>query len=152
MMLREIMTTPVLTFSRAEPASDALARMRDAHVRHGVVLSGHEVIGIVSERDLGGLRGGILRKGCTVADLMRGDPLVASPQMSATKAALLLRQHRIGCLPILHAGRLVGIITRGDLLEALARQRRLHPRRVNDEAIEVPRLPTLSSPNRDKSP
>lgn len=151
MKLRDIMTTPVLTFSRAEPASDALARMRDARVRHGVVLSDREVTGVVSERDLGGLGGGIVRKGRTVADLMQSEPLVASPDMSAATAALFLREHRIGCLPVVDAGKLVGVVTRGDLLEALASRRKRDRTRMTGCETDLP-TPYVVSPNRDKWP
>jgi manganese-dependent inorganic pyrophosphatase len=152
MKLREIMTTPVLTLSRAEPASDALARMRDAHVRHGVVVSGPDVVGVVSERDLGGPRGGAVRKGHTVADLMQDEPILGSPEMSITKAALFVREHRIGCLPIVEEGRLVGIVTRSDLLDGLALRRRRERGRITSETAEVPHPPLVVSPNRDKWP
>jgi acetoin utilization protein AcuB len=150
MRLQEIMTTPVLTFTRGEPASDALARMRDASVRHGVVLAAQDVVGVISDRDLGGRRGGLARKGRTVEDMMAADPLVASPEMSATEAAFVLREHRIGCLPVIEAGKLVGIVTRSDLLEALAERRRRGRTQVPIEAT-APRPPLLVSPNRDKS-
>jgi CBS domain-containing protein len=150
MRLREIMTSPVLTLGRSEPASDALAKMKDAGVRHGVVLSGSDVVGVVSERDLGGPRGGVLRKGASVADLMQPDPLLESPETTVTAAASLLRSRHIGCLPLMEGGRLVGIVTRGDLLEALATRRRRDRTRIPAPEAELPRPPLLVSPNRDK--
>jgi acetoin utilization protein AcuB len=152
MKLRDIMTTHVLTLNRAEPASDALARMRDAHVRHGVVVSGGDVVGVVSERDLGGPRGGDVRKRRTVADLMQTEPIVGSPETSITTAALLVRERGIGCIPIVEDGELIGIVTRGDLLEGLARRRRRERGRATLEDVEVVRPPLAVSPNRDRRP
>lgn len=154
MKLRAIMTTPVLTLTPSEPASDAFALLRDAGVRHAVVVSGGRVAGVVSDRDFGGPAGGAVRKGKTVADLMQIDPVVAPPELTALRAALLVRKHRIGCIPVVEEGQLVGIVTRSDLLVALAqrRKRERETGRRDREPAEVPRPPHLVSPNRDKWP
>jgi acetoin utilization protein AcuB len=152
MKLREIMTAPVLKLGAGEPASDALAWMRDAKVRHLPVVSGGDLVGIVSDRDLGGPLGGIARKSRTVGDLMRRDPVVASPALGVREAASLMRTHRIGCLPVMEKGELVGIVTRSDLLMALAHLRRRDRDPLANDAAEIPRPPHLSSPNRDKWP
>jgi CBS domain-containing protein len=150
MKLREIMTAPVLTVTPIEPASDALARMRDAGIRHAVVVAGGAptVVGIVSERDLGGPRGGGARKHRTIGELMQTELVIGSPELSVAEAVALVRQYRIGCIPILDGAELVGIVTRGDLLAALARRRRDH--REARGPAEPPRPPLDVSPNRDK--
>jgi CBS domain-containing protein len=163
MKLRQIMSAPVLTVTGSEPASDALARMRDARVRHAVVVSDGRVIGVVSDRDLGGARGGVVRRGRTVRDLMNDPgvaPTVAGPETSVAEAALLLREQRIGCIPVVDCGGLVGIVTRGDVLSALATRRRGkrvrgregHGSRSEHEGAARARPPLVSSPNRDKWP
>lgn len=116
--LEAIMSSPVVTFHEAVPASDALATMAEAGVRHGVVVRGREVIGVVTERDL---RGEHRRQ--TVADRMQRAPIVASPDTTMVAAALFMRDHAIGCVPVVAKGMLVGIVTRGDLLGALAASR-----------------------------
>jgi acetoin utilization protein AcuB len=149
--LRDIMTAPVLKLAPTEPASDALALMRDEHVRHAPVVEGGAILGIVSERDLGGPHGGATRRGRTVQDLMRVNPVLGAPDMSVTDAVVLVRERHIGCLPIVDAGRLLGIVTRSDLLASLADLRR---RRTPSDrgAADVPRPPLVVSPNRDKWP
>lgn len=147
------MTAPVLGLRPSDPASDALAWMRDADVRHAPVLEGKELVGVVSERDLGGPHGGAARRSRTVGDLMQPDPIVASPELEVNDAAALVRQHRIGCLPVVEDGRVVGIVTRSDLLTVLAdlrRRRRGGPARR--PAAEPSRPPLVVSPNRDKWP
>ncbi len=133
--------------SPEDSAVHALARMSDSRVRHGVVVSGRKVVGVVSARDI---REEIARKSRTVAAAMRGAPVVGAPEMAAPEAALLLREHHVGCLPILEDGWLVGIVTRGDLLAALAQQRRGAPTRTSPQPVEFPRPPLAVSPNRDK--
>lgn len=152
MKIGEIMTTPVLTLGAGEPASDAIAWMRDANVRHAPVLAGTDVIGVVSDRDLGGPHGGAMRKSRTVGELMHADPIVASPDLDVRAAAALVRQRRIGCLPVVDDGRLLGIVTRSDLLEALAHLRRRDRALVEPQRAEVARPPLVVSPNRDKWP
>ena len=149
--LRDIMTTSVLKVSPNEPASDALALMRDERVRHAPVVEDNHILGIISERDLGGPHGGLARKHRTVRDLMRVDPILGAPDMSVTDAVVLVRERRLGCLPIVDAGRLLGIVTRSDLLAALAHLRRAQ-RPVSRGAADIPRPPLVVSPNRDKWP
>jgi len=151
--LRDIMTTPVLTLAPTEPASDALARMRDEHVRHAPVVEGSSVLGLVSDRDLGGPHGGLARKSRTVRDLMQRDLVLGAPEMSVADAVVLVRERRVGCLPIVDAGRLLGIVTRSDLLAALANLRRSKGQGPAARgAADVPRPPLVVSPNRDKWP
>lgn len=151
--LRDIMTTPVLKLSPTEPASDALALMRDEHVRHAPVVEGSEILGIVSDRDLGGPHGGLARKSRTVKELMQRDLVLGAPDMSAADAAVVMRERRVGCLPVVDAGRLLGIVTRSDLLAALAHLRRVKSRPPAERgAAEIPRPPLVVSPNRDKWP
>jgi CBS domain-containing protein len=151
--LRDIMTTPVLKLSPTEPASDALALMRDEQVRHAPVVEAGSILGIVSERDLGGPHGGLARKSRTVRDLMRTNPVLGAPDMSVTDAVVLVRERRVGCLPVVDAGRLLGIVTRSDLLAALAHLRRGRSQAATSRgAADIPRPPLLVSPNRDKWP
>ena len=151
--LGDIMTTPVLKLAPTEPASDALALMRDEGVRHAPVVEGNLILGIVSERDLGGPHGGLVRKNRTVRDLMKTEPALGAPEMSVTDAVVLVRERHIGCLPIVDAGRLLGIVTRSNLLAALADIRRTRSRAgVARGAADIPRPPLVVSPNRDKWP
>lgn len=79
-----------------------------------------DVVGIVSERDLHGI-GEARLADKTVGDVMTATVISARPTMTVRKAANLLRGHSIGCLPVLEAGRLVGIVTTTDLLELIGR-------------------------------
>jgi CBS domain-containing protein len=65
----------------------------------------------------------------TVADLMTPDPLTVSPEDSVRDAARLISEHGHNRLPVVDGdGRLVGVVTRVDVLSALAREER-GPRR-----------------------
>jgi len=51
-----------------------------------------------------------------VRDIMTTDPLTVTPEMTVTQAARLMVDNRIGALPVLDDGRLIGIVTEGDLI------------------------------------
>lgn len=150
--LRDVMTTPVFTLTTAQPASDALASMLDAGVRHAVVLLGADIVGVISDRDLGGTDGGLVRLRRTVGELMHGDTVVVKPDMTLGDAVHLVRERRIGCLPVVDHHRLVGIVTRSDLLRVLDSGASELDTRVTRHDPADERLPTLVSPNRDKWP
>lgn len=122
MRLQEIMTEGVLTVAADEPADRAWTLMKSRGVRHLVVRGkAKEIAGVISERDLGGPRGASLRNGRRVADLMTPTVVSADPATTVRRAANLLRGRTIGCLPIAEEGRLVGIVTLSDLLDAIGR-------------------------------
>ncbi len=52
----------------------------------------------------------------TVKDVMSVDPLTVGPEASVTEAARLMVDNKIGSLPVIEDGKLVGIVTEGDLI------------------------------------
>jgi len=58
----------------------------------------------------------------TVAEMMTANPITTTPEDSVQEAGRLIAEHRHNRLPVVdEAGRLVGVVTRIDVLEALAR-------------------------------
>jgi CBS domain-containing protein len=55
----------------------------------------------------------------TVADMMTEDPTTVAPDTDVHEAARLIAEHRHNRLPVVEHGRLVGVVTRLDVLEAL---------------------------------
>lgn len=152
MLLRDLMTSPVLKVTPGQTASDALALMRDENVRHAVVLLGSTIVGVVSDRDLGGPQGGRARLHHLVGDLMHEDPIVAAPDMDAEDAVHLVRERRIGCLPIIEDTRLIGIVTRSDLLRLADPKARHESARPATPPVEEEKPPILVWPDRDRWP
>jgi CBS domain-containing protein len=112
MRLQDIMSRDIKTVSNDAQASEARTLMRNARVRHLLVLDGRSVVGILSDRDLGGRQG-------TAADLMTKTLVTAQPETTIRQAANLLRGHTIGCLVVMGDKKPVGIVTTTDLLDLI---------------------------------
>jgi CBS domain-containing protein len=121
MRLREIMSTDVRTARPNQTADRAWSEMQLRHLRHLVVMDGPQVVGILSERDLGGRHGAVVRRGHTVGDLMTQQVVSAAPQTTLRQASNLMRGRTVGCLPVIDDGRVIGIVTVTDILEQLGR-------------------------------
>lgn len=121
MRLQEIMTTEIVAIGPDATANQAWSLMERKRIRHLLIMEQGQLVGVVSERDLGGSKGGAVRRGRTVGDLMVGQTTSASPKTTLRQAANLMRSQLIGSLPVLEDGRVVGIVTATDVLEELGR-------------------------------
>jgi acetoin utilization protein AcuB len=115
------MSTAVETVKAGESAATAYERMREQEIHHLVVVEGGGVVGVISERDLGGRGGASIRRDRAVDDLMISRVVTARPDATLREAAKLLRGHTIGCLPVLDGNKLVGILTLADVLDTIIR-------------------------------
>jgi CBS domain-containing protein len=115
MNISEIMTTNVITVAddtRIEDAARLLARHRISGLP--VVSTSGTLIGVVTEFDL------LARSGRTVADIMTRGVISVSPETNAEDVAHLLADRRVRRVPVLESGRLVGIVSRSDLIQQIA--------------------------------
>ena len=138
MRLQEIMTTEVVTIGPDEAASTAWSRMERERVRHLVVTEGKRLLGVLSERDLGGRWGGAVRRGRTVRDLMTSQVAVATPETTLRQAANLMRGRLVGSLPVVDDRRVIGIVTATDVLEELGRGSSRPAVRAKRQAMRLP--------------
>lgn len=130
MLVRSRMTADVYTASPDTTIAEALGITRTHRIRHLPILRDGELVGLVTDRDLrlamppmwADDRGELLDAlhSRRIGDLMTTDLITAPSDMPVEDAAKLLYTHRIGCLPIMENGKLVGILTETDLLRAFA--------------------------------
>jgi acetoin utilization protein AcuB len=119
--LGDVMTSAVETVTPGESAEKAYERMRGRGIHHLVVVEDGGVVGVISDRDLGGRTGASTRRDRAVGDLMASPVVTAQPDSTLREAAKLLRGRSIGCLPVVDGRRLVGILTLSDVLETIVR-------------------------------
>jgi acetoin utilization protein AcuB len=125
MLIRDIMRSPVITISPGTTLQDAYRIMQEKGIRHLPVIEQDQLAGIVTDRDLrlatSMLSATPFPPGSRVSEVMCRAPLTADPMDPVEDAARTMRERKIGCLPVLEEGRLAGIITGIDLLDALMR-------------------------------
>ena len=107
------------------------------HVRHVPVEDDHGcLVGLVSQRDLLHHYTQLKQAGSVpVCAVMKPSPFTVTPETSTLEAMDIMRQQKIGCLPVVEESRLVGIITTYDLLgisSKLLEERLKKPTILND--------------------
>lgn len=122
-----LMTRNVTTLDRNDTMDIAADIMAAGRLRHLPIMDGGRVVGVVSERDLfrPGLAGALgygskarrmLLRAVAVKEVMSEPAVTLAPDASVRDAARLMLERRIGCLPVVDAGVLVGLVTETDLL------------------------------------
>ncbi|MFN8626927.1 MAG: CBS domain-containing protein [Candidatus Binatia bacterium] len=117
MLVRDHMSSKVITVTRDCSRSTAQALLHKHRFRQLPVLRKDRLVGIVTDRDLRGAAPG--KK--TVAEVMTANPSIVAPAAPIDEAARLLRSLKIGALPVVEQARLIGIITTSDILDAFVR-------------------------------
>lgn len=121
MRVQDVMSAGVRSVTPGQTADAAYEVMRERRIHHLAVMQSGRLVGVVSARDLAGPRGASLRKGRVVADVMTGGVVTVTPDTPVRKVANLLRGRSIGCVVVIVANRVVGIVTVSDLLESIGR-------------------------------
>jgi acetoin utilization protein AcuB len=112
------MVHKLITIHPEKTVTDALNLMKQNSIRHLPVVDGHKFVGFVSEFDLREVRLLPMSEDIRVQDVMIKDPVTIGPEDSLEDAARLIFNHKIGGLPVLEHGKLVGVLTSKDILAA----------------------------------
>lgn len=140
MRVRDVMTTDVMTVAPDTDLRQVAALLVQKRISGLPVVEGERVVGVVSERDIlfkerpsDGLHRGVLAWLMDEGDLMlkvdartalsamTSPAVTIGPARSVADAAALMLEEGVSRLPVLEGTRLVGIVTRHDLVRAFAR-------------------------------
>jgi len=132
MTAHDLMTPDPSTVTAQSTIAEAWDLMRELDARHLPVVDGEILIGMLSDRDLGGLDIGRLlteqgaeavrrRLARPVVQLMSDDVIAAGPETDVSDLVTLFLEHKIGAIPIVlpDTRRIVGIVSYIDVLRAL---------------------------------
>jgi len=129
MLVRHFMAADPFTLAPGQACRAALAAFNAHKIRRAPVVDDNRLVGIVSERDLLHILPGTCAQASTragedsmaleVRHVMRTEVVTVAPNDHLAKAASLMLMNRIGGLPVMHDGRLKGIITESDIFKAL---------------------------------
>lgn len=129
MLVRDLMSRDLVTLNAQSDLELAEGLMAVMRIRHLPVVSGRQLVGLVTHRDL--LRASLsplttragedddrLKSTVPVARIMRTKVATARPEDDVRDAIRRMRQRRFGCLPVVDGeGDLVGVVTEADFLE-----------------------------------
>ena len=112
----DLMARNIVVIAPDQPIFAAARMMRDAHVSSLGVVQGDRFLGILTTRDLTNkvLANG-MDPGLPVSLVMTPDPITLSPSALGSDILHIMLEHRIGHLPVVEDGRLVGMVTQTDL-------------------------------------
>lgn len=130
MQVAERMTTTLVCVNSSDSARMAWGLLREHRIRHLPVVDQGKLVGIITDRDIRLIFPSSLTAGpreqdphdalekIKVKDIMAKQVITVSPDATIADAARLILDKRIGGLPVVREGRLVGIITKTDIMAA----------------------------------
>jgi len=122
------MSQPVISVSPETPIHDALAMFKKEHIRRAPVIQDGKMVGIVTETDLLNASPSpvstlsvwemnYLLSKVTVSQVMSRQVISVAKDTPIEEAARILADNKLGGLPVLDGGNVVGIITETDLFK-----------------------------------
>jgi acetoin utilization protein AcuB len=132
MLVRDVMQTKLMTVTPETTLPQAMRLAAERRIRHLPVVDQGELLGMVSDRDLKQAMASpatsleaheltYLLSRLTVAEIMTKTLITVDPLRPVEEAARLMLQEKISALPVMDAGRLVGLVTETDVLDLLVR-------------------------------
>jgi acetoin utilization protein AcuB len=130
MFVGERMSRPVISISPDDPINEVLAMFRNEHIRRAPVMKEGKLVGIVSERDLLNASPSsattlsvwelnYLISKVTVKNVMTKKVITVDAETPIEEAARIMADKKIGGLPVMSSGKVVGMITETDLFKIL---------------------------------
>lgn len=113
---------------------EAVQKMVEANVGSLMVQQGAAVVGIISERDY--LKQIVLKdrssKTTPVRDIMSAKVVAVRPATSIEEAMAIMTERRFRHLPVVEAGKVVGVVSMGDLVKSLSHAQQIHIQYLED--------------------
>jgi len=129
MNVRDLMTPNPITVSPHTPVFEARQLMLRERIRHLLVVEDRRLLGVVTDRDirlslpsqatsLSVWEMHFLLARLTVDNAMSRAVIIVGPDRDAADAARLMLGHKIGCVPVVDWGQVIGILTETDIVRA----------------------------------
>jgi len=127
------MTHPAVTVGPTSALRDVIQLMETNNIRHVAVAESERLLGLISHRDVlrsqeGSLSGAPsgeqahMNRWIEARWVMTKEVRTVYPDTPALEAALTLRSHGYGCVPVVEHGRLVGMLTDSDFVDYAIQQ------------------------------
>jgi len=118
MIARDIMTRKVATIHPEASAQEAAQLLYQNRISGAPVVDADgKLIGVITEADI---ISKVNREGLCVADIMSHDVIIVSEETPVNEIAALLTERKIKRVPVVEDAKLVGIVSRADIVHAVA--------------------------------
>lgn len=130
--LLEAKGNAVYAIAPEAPVLDAIRTMAECGVGALLVMRGNDLVGILSERDYARkiILKGRSSKDTPVSEIMTAAPLCVGPASSVDECMRLCTDRRVRHLPVMDGGKIIGVVSIGDLVKAV----------IDDQALEIDQL------------
>ncbi len=120
--IQKFMTTTPHSVGPDQPLSVAHRMMHDHKIRHLPVLSGGQLVGMITERDVAliGAMKGVEQTSTTVEDAMSTSVYSVHPDAPLDEVAMAMAEHKYGSAVVIQNAKVVGVFTTVDACRALA--------------------------------
>jgi CBS domain-containing protein len=129
-IVRDFMSAPATSVPQDASLLDAVLTFRSTGFRHLPIVEGGHIVGVISDRDVQRVSPSLFSKlsekeynnvfrTTPLRDVMTRNPITVTPDTPLSEAATILDELKVGCLPVVQDGQLVGIITVIDMLKVL---------------------------------
>ena len=114
--VKEVMNRHVISFREDTPVDEVARTLSEKRISGAPVLAADDhVVGIVSEIDV------LTKHGQTAAEIMSADVISVTEDTAVGEVAQLLAGRRIRRVPVMAAGKMVGLVSRSDVLDFFTR-------------------------------
>jgi acetoin utilization protein AcuB len=128
MLVKKKMNRDLVTVSKDDPMTLAKKILKENKIRHLPVVDGKKLIGLVTNMDIRKAEASpatslevrelnYLLDRIKVSEIMTRKVITISPEHSVEDAATILQEKKIGCLPVVENGNLVGMLTENDVMQ-----------------------------------
>ncbi|MFB9214765.1 CBS domain-containing protein [Vibrio sinaloensis] len=148
--VEDMMTRNPHTLLRSHNLADAKHLMEALDIRHVPIIDAdRKLLGVVSQRDVLAAQESSLQKlpenqsytlNTPLFEVMKTSIMSVAPQAGLKESAIYMQKHKVGCLPVVEKGQLVGIITDSDFvaiaINLLELQEEVEPEEIETEPVE----------------
>ncbi|MEH2137558.1 chloride channel protein [Nostoc sp.] len=131
----DVMQRRVETLSSQMSTDEAMQAFSDSHHRNFPILENGKVVGIITQKDLVSLAAQHLGGDTTISEIMTPEPVTISPTATLAHVLHILNRYHLSCLPVTEGRKLIGIITRSDIIRVEAEKLSGNTQQIESKSV-----------------
>ncbi|MEH1883104.1 MULTISPECIES: chloride channel protein [unclassified Nostoc] len=131
----DVMQRRVETLSSQMSTDEAMQAFSDSHHRNFPILENGKVVGIITQKDLVSLASQHLGGDTPISEIMTPEPVTISPTATLAHVLHILNRYHLSCLPVTEGRKLIGIITRSDIIRVEAEKLSGNTQQIESKSV-----------------